>query len=271
MGYCEKKHYKFVSENDNIDMFYHEIHDILINTIEKENTNISILKDILTEEVYTLLHILYETLIFPASYEKSLKKCFIIIRYLLILPPRKYLKTTSSKNMDIPDFLFWICISYSNEGECSEKLKTYISLAKDIFYYKIKKKDKISRINIIFYVIHVILKRQIVNQPIDFESCLNNENTIATENTKEDTKQHGQIDKKLHNTKCEQDKEDITMKKIQYLFFYSYYDEQKGIEMKQQKQRREMMTKLMRSSVKEIEIDSILANHYTKNIIITKL
>jgi hypothetical protein len=55
------------------------------------------------------------------------------------------------------------------------------------------------------------------------------------------------------------------------LFFYSYYDEQKGIEMKQQKQRREMMTKLMRSSVKEIEIDSILANHYTKNIIITKL
>jgi hypothetical protein len=173
--------------------------------------------------------------------------------------------------MDIPDFLFWICISYSNEGECTEKLKTYISLAKDIFYYKIKKKDKISRINIIFYVIHVILKRHIVNQPIDFESCLNNENTIATENTKEDTKQHGQVDKKLHNTQGEQDIEDITMKKIQYLYFYSYYDEQKGIEMKQQKQRREMMTKLMRSSVKEIEIDSILANHYTKNIIITKL
>jgi hypothetical protein len=47
MGYCEKKHYKFVSENDSIDMFYHEIHDILIHTIEKENTNINILKDIL--------------------------------------------------------------------------------------------------------------------------------------------------------------------------------------------------------------------------------
>lgn len=294
---CPKKTYKFRSENDTIQnkhLFQEDINSILYQGRERESTTLLPLKGVLHEETYALINVLDDILTFPIDIETATQKSFFIIRYLLILPPRKYLQHGEKSTMDIPDFLFWLCISFTRKSECSEPLRSYVSLAKDIFYYRLKKKDKLARIGILFYTFHVIIKRRVREQEIDYVSELeqlvneidkksdhssdvelesrNSSKATCDVSTKKKSSNRKTKDIDYHRSQTQtQQACEKTKAKCQFLFFYSHYDEQKQNIIKAEKQRKEMMTKLMRASIKEIEIDSLLLRDGRDDVRITKL
>lgn len=295
---CPKKNYKFISENDTIQnkhLFQEEIDNILYHGREHENSTLIPLKELLTEDVYALVSILDDLLTFPIDIETSTQKTFFIIRYLLILPPRKYVKPGHKGGMDMCDYLFWLCMSFARKTECSNALQSYVSLAKDLFYYRLRKKDKMSRINILFFTLHVIIKRRVKYQQVDFVSQLHNlverNDDPANNNTKteslsvvpavenevveEQTKTTQGRKKTSHRPKDVESSSDLKAEKVkakcQYLFFFSHYDEHKMQMLQAERQRKEMMTKLMRTSVKEVEIDSLLMRDGRDDVKITKL
>jgi hypothetical protein len=195
--------------------------------------------------------------------------------------------------MDIIDFIFLICVWYGDNPHCIPELRTYILATKDIFYYKLKKKDKHMRINMLFYLIYVIIEKRVRNQQVDYDgvnytfvrddtmsstsidegSLAHHEvsGTEARSNSKQSkqsrqSRQSGQRQKENSDVK-DSDIED----KCQYLFVYTNIDDQLSYEMEKERDRRHMMSKLMRTSTKEVEIDTILMKDPRYDVFITKL
>lgn len=145
------------NDNSQIDKLLHGFH--------KEYEDMIEFKDILTDECYSLLNIFYRNIIHCCE----LSDCFTIIRYLLTRKKREIFKI-SEKNCII-DILFTIIIKFLQANDrISDDIREYIILCKDIYYYNCKPKDKIERINILFYTIFIIIQRKIKYQEIKYTS-----------------------------------------------------------------------------------------------------
>ena len=269
LGNSDKGNYTFYYPNEKHDMFQEDIKNIRYYSTFQVHDEITPLQSILTEEVYTLFNVLYETFLYSVESKESIQKCFVIIRYLLTLSPRQYIKGTTKKiTTDIIDFMFLLCVWYSKNTNCTKEIATYINNIKDIYYYKLKKKDKLIRINVLFYLVFVIINKKVRYQEIDYEGV----NNIVDENfQKEDISQ--EVNDKSSSKKTKKDKKERNIDvddKCQYLFVYMDYDQHKLYEMEREREKNRMMSKLMRSATKEVEIDNILIRD-GYNVSITKL
>lgn len=267
LGNSDKGIYTFFYPNEKSDMFVDDIKNIRYYSNSHDNEDLSPIQSIVTEEVYTLLNIMYDCFLYSVESKESLQKCFIIIRYLLTLTPRQYIQGTTKKiTTDIIDFIFILCVWYSNNKQCPKDISLYINHIKDIFYYRLKKKDKLIRINILFYLIHVIINKKVVYQEIDYEG-MNNEESAAIQECKDNQEHKNQKTPTVSKNKDERDAQ--VDDKCQYLFIYMEYDQHKLYEMEHEREKYRMMSKLMRTSTKEVEIDNILMRD--TNVSITKL
>ena len=270
LGNSEKGIYTFRYQNDNSDMFAEDIKNIRYYSTYHDNEELVPIQSILNEEVYTLLNIMYECFLYSVESKESIQKCFVIIRYLLTLTPRHYIQGTTKKiTTDIIDFVFLLCVWYSKSNHCTKELSSYINHIKDIFYYKLKKKDKPIRINILFYLVYVIINKKVQYQIIDYEGMNN-----SFDEEQNSTQEQGIEQNTLNNqsTKHKKDKYERNIEvddKCQYLFVYTDYDQQKLYEMEREREKYRMMSKLMRTATKEVEIDSILMKDH--DVMITKL
>jgi hypothetical protein len=267
LGNSDKGIYTFYYPNEKGDMFADDIKNIRYYSNVNDNEDLSPIQSIVTEEVYTLLNILYDCFLYSVESKESLQKCFIIIRYLLTLTPKHYIQGNTKKiTTDVIDFIFILCVWYSNNNQCPKDISLYVNHIKDIFYYRLKKKDKLLRINILFYLIHVLINKKVIYQEIDYEGINNDESIEIQECTDtEDLKKQ-----KTHTVSKTKDGRDAQVDdKCQYLFIYTDYDQHKLYEMQHERDRYRMLSKLMRTNTKEVEIDSMLMRD--PNVSITKL
>lgn len=263
LGNSDKGIYTFYYPNEKSNMFSDDIKNIRYYSKSHNNEDLSQIQSIVTDEVYTLLNILYDCFLYSVESKESLQKCFIIIRYLLTLTPRNYIQGTTKKiTTDIIDFIFILCVWYSNSKQCPQDISLYINHIKDIFYYRLKKKDKLIRINILFYLIHVINNKKVIHQEIDYEGM-----NIIEESVEEIQECEDKVKSKVSKQKNERDSQ--VDDKCQYLFIYTTYDQQKLYEMEHEREKSRMMSELMRTATKEVEIDNILMRDH--NVSITKL
>jgi hypothetical protein len=201
--------------------------------------------------------------------KETIQKCFLIIRYLLTLTPRQYIQGTTKKiTTDIIDFMFLLCVWYSENTACNKDIKIYINNVKDIFYYRLKKKDKLTRINLLFYLVFVIINKNVRYQEIDYEGV----NNVFDDNVQEDISQENNTKSSStkKNKKDKHERNTIVDDKCQYLFVFMEYDQHKLYELEREREKARMMSKLMRSATKEVEIDNILMKD-GYNVSITKL
>jgi hypothetical protein len=135
----------------------------LLHGFHKEYEDMMEFKDIMTNECYALFNILYRNIIHCCE----LSDCFTIIRYLITRKKRELFKTID-KNCII-DNIFTVVIKFLQANDrIADDIREYIILCKDIYYYNCKQKDKIDRINILFYTIFIIIQRKVKYQKIKY-------------------------------------------------------------------------------------------------------
>jgi hypothetical protein len=273
LGNSDKGIYTFYYPHEKSNVFLEDIKNIRFTSGTHDIHDLSQLQQVLTDEVYTLLNVMYECFLYSVESTVSLQKCFVILRYLLTLSPRHYIQgTTKGVSMDIIDFVFLICVWYGDNVHCTQELKMYISDVKDIFYYKLKKKDKLIRINTLFYLIYVIINKRVRNQEIDYEGA----NIIINEvidKSKSETDSVEEVDVKYKNKIKNEvhQKDEEVINKCQYLYIYMDYDQQLMYEMERERDKNRMMSKLMRTATKEVEVDGLLMKDHRNDVSITKL
>lgn len=271
LGNSDKGIYTFYYPNEKHEMFQEDIKNIRYYSSIDEHDELIPLQSILTEEVYTLFNVLYESFLYSVESKETIQKCFMIIRYLLTLSPKQYIQGTTKKiTTDIIDFIFLLCVWYSKNSSCTNDIVAYINYIKDIFYYRLKKKDKLIRINILFYLVFVIINKKVRYQEIDYEGINNFDDH---DNTQKDLSQHNdeKVNKIEKTTKKDKQERNTEVDdKCQYLFVYMDYDQHKLYEMEREREKYRMMSKLMRTATKEVEIDNILMKD-NYNVSITKL
>ena len=271
LGNSDKGIYTFYYPNEKSDMFQEEIKNIRYYSSFHEHDELTPLQSILTEEVYTLFNVLYECFLYSVESKESIQKCFLIIRYLLTLSPRHYIQGTTKKiTTDIIDFIFLLCVWYSKTENCNKDITVYINNVKDIFYFRLKKKDKIIRINALFYLVFVIINKKVRYQEIDYEGMNNIFDEGVTEEKKIILKEINEKSITKRSKKDNNERNTDVDDKCQYLFIYMDYDQHKLYEMEREREKNRMMSKLMRSATKEVEIDNILMRE-GYNVSITKL
>lgn len=255
---CDKAQYKFVDEGDSSKTFAHDINVYLTsdkNTIW--NDVLINFKDVLKEDIYDLLNILQKCLqnAIGENPEFLLRKSFIIVRYFLTLKPKSIFKRNSNGcQLDITDIVFITCLLHTQCHFCSNDLTTYVSTAKDIFYFKASKKDKNERVNMLFYVIYTIITKSVSNIPFDSigiefvdRQLLEEEASLDDKVLSASEKETNQKDssttisktKPKHNTES-----DDIERKCKLLYFYSDYDEHVGLQIKFEKERLQLLERV---------------------------
>lgn len=284
VGACDKTTFIFHKVDDVATSFVDDINALLYNSSHAEFPELVQLKDILCDDVYNLISILYDNFLYSVESKTSLQQCFFIVRYLLTMTPKQFLATGRSGkgvNMDIMDFIFLTCILYAGNVHCTEELRGYITTCKDIFYYKAKKKDKFSRVNILFYTVYVIINKKVSVQPLDYEGMnihMNHKESDRKAITHEQTCQD-EIHVKANQAK--QYQREVSKKailddaelarKLRYLYIYTEQDNETTMTVQIEKERRQMMSKLMRSATKEIEVDALLTREPRDLVSVCKL
>lgn len=290
LAVCDKQNFVFFNANERADVFRNDVMNIVVHSAVATFNDIIKLQDIVTEEVYKLLCILFDHLLYAVETKQVLQKIFIILRYLFALTPKQSLLNVGNK-MDIVDLVFLICIIYSNNSLCPKELATYIECMKDIFYYRLKKKDKKKRLNIVFYMFHVLIKKHVYSQPIDYEGShyLNDVITSASithPNTteydiqkqndgqdqldKQDKPDKGQSHSTKNNSKQMVTNEDV-IRKCKFLYLYTEKDEQLEIQMRYEREREKMLSQLYRVKTKDIDVDHLLFRDPKNNVNVTRL
>jgi len=303
----DKKEYMFHNEADRSDLFRTHITNVIHTSSNGDNPDLVSLKDVLNAEVYSLLNIMYDGFLYSVESNKVLQMCFVILRYLITLAPRNYYAQDKKMTMDIYDIMFLVCISYAQNVHCPKPVSDYIILTKDLFYYQVKKRDKVKRVNLLFYLIYVIVNKHVTEQMIDYDgmrylerlnvACVaceegnngNNGNNGKHEKNEKNEKndkherRHEKNDKNDKNEKHErrheknekQRKEDASSEavteKCKYLYIYTEYDEATGYQIQAERERNQMIAKLMRTSTKDIEVDSLLSRDPNEYINVAKL
>ena len=279
IGVCDKAHFVFHQKEDRPSLFMNDIKELLYTSNQTDCTELEQLKNVLSDEVYHLLLILYDSFLYSVESKDIVQKCFLILRYLITLTPKQYLANgnkMTNVNMDILDFVFLTCILYSNTTYCLDNVKLYVNIAKDIFYFKGKKKDKMLRVNLLFYTMYIILNKDVKNQAIDYEGMqyVTNKQNEPEHDTEPDDNIDAIDDKDTNYSKRIHEDNEIAKKKLKeklkYLYVYTDVDESVMFEMQLEKEKRAMMAKLMRSATKEIDIDYLLTNS-RDHVMITKL
>lgn len=136
-----------------------DIKDILFTSNYIEFEELDQFKTIFREDTCVLFNIMCGNI----KMSKNLNETFIIVRYLLNSKNKQLYKTKTA--IDTIDYIFLLLLKLIKD----EKIEEYAMICKDLFYYRIKKKDKYNRINLLFYMIFVMIKHNISEQEIDYK------------------------------------------------------------------------------------------------------
>lgn len=242
---CEKKNYVFCDPQDKPDMFRTHILNIM------ESSNVTVMHDeleqlqeFLHQEIYLLLNIIFDNMMYTVDISTVTQNCLLTVRYILTLPPRRLYKPDKKTNLDAPDIMFILFVVYGNHSSCPRHLTHYITLIKDLYYFKLRKKDKAKRANLIFYTLYAIISKSVYYQTLDYNGLhIETQKTTLLENKEEDKNKGRALD---DNDKCK------------YLFCYTPLDERLSYEVRLERERSQIMSRVLRTPTKEIELDSLL-------------
>lgn len=135
------------------------LHHLLYSTITI-SPNIEFMRDLVTEEALTFFNILYNNI----NDAQDAKQSISIAHYLMSKPINR------TKDIDNYDCIFVFLIQLMSIITLRSKVKKYIECCKDIFYYRLKKKDKFHRKNLILYAVYVLVSRKVSYKQISNSS-----------------------------------------------------------------------------------------------------
>ena len=135
-------------------------------TIEKEDlqtllfhtysvsSNLGFIRELVDEATYNYLGILYDNL----RDGKNMNQSLAIVE--------KIIETSTSKELDGYDCMFLFLLNIIDMLEFRSSIKKYCNVCKDIFYYRLKKKDRPLRVNLIYFTIIILISKKISNKQL---------------------------------------------------------------------------------------------------------
>jgi hypothetical protein len=157
-----KKSLHLYSKDEKVD-----IREILFSNTYLDLDEVNEFKDILNDDIYGLLNIICGNL--KRNYD--MLKTFTLVKYILNCSRKKCFKIKT--DMDPVDILFLIMMKL----DLDNIIKTFVFLCKDLFYYRSTKKEKITRINLLFYSIFIIINKNVINKQYDYKNLLQDPST----------------------------------------------------------------------------------------------
>jgi hypothetical protein len=118
------------------------------------SSNIGFIKELVDDTTYNYLGILHDNL----RDGKNLNQSLGIVQ--------KIIETSTSRELDGYDCMFLFLLNIIDILEFRSSIKKYINICKDIFYYRLKKKDRPLRVNLIYYSIIILISKKISNKQL---------------------------------------------------------------------------------------------------------
>lgn len=122
---------------------------------------ISFMYDLVNEDTYTLLSILYKNI----KDSLDLIPCLAITRHIL-----SNSQSIKSKDLDTYDCMFIFILKLIDQLHLPLNIAEYITASKDLFYYRLKKKNRADRCNLIYFSIYVMVTRRVSNKALSESS-----------------------------------------------------------------------------------------------------
>ena len=121
------------------------------------NEDIAYMSKYVTDDIYTLLSILYISIKHADVHDLS--SSLAIVRHVLKTPSK-------TKELDSHDCMFVFILQLLQDFHFDEDIVKYVTCCKDIFYYRLRKKDKPERENLIYFGVYVMISRKVVTKAL---------------------------------------------------------------------------------------------------------
>lgn len=122
------------------------------------NTHCEFMREYVEESLFGYFCILYNNIKDSLDSKHSL----VIANYII--------QNNTNKELDGYDALFIFLQKIVDILHLDKKIKKYIVNSKDIFYYRLKKKDKPLRINLIYFSLYVMITRDVIYKPLSIKN-----------------------------------------------------------------------------------------------------
>ena len=127
--------------------------DHLVYSLVSVSPDIVFMRDYVDDTTYSYLGILYNNISAANATSNPHLSLAIVEKIILI---------NSTRELDGYDIMFLFLLKVIEiKVDIDSKIKQYIELSKDIFYYRLRKKDRPIRVNIIYFSIYVLISKKV--------------------------------------------------------------------------------------------------------------
>jgi hypothetical protein len=123
---------------------------LLYSTISA-HSQLTFMRDLVTEEGFSFFNVLFTNV----RDSQDLQQSLAIVKNILTQ------NTSRTKELDPYDCMFVFLLQLPTILELDNKINKYVTSCKDIFYYRLRKKDKPNRVNLIYFAVYVLLTRHV--------------------------------------------------------------------------------------------------------------
>ena len=140
--------------------------DHLVYSLVSVSPDIAFMRDYVDDTTYSYLGILYNNISATASATSnataSATSNATANPHLSLAIVEKIILINSTRELDGYDIMFLFLLKVIEiKVDIDSKIKQYIELSKDIFYYRLRKKDRPIRVNIIYFSIYVLISKKV--------------------------------------------------------------------------------------------------------------
>lgn len=137
-----------------------DINNYIYSHTEVDSLALSVIRDKVTEQTFTLLNIIYRCMINSCEFENSIK----FIKYLMAMKKKDIF--LGKIDIDIFDILFNMLVYISKLG--TKEMYKFVSLSRNIMYFRIPRKDIYQRINIFWGTIVILYDKNLLFTPLKY-------------------------------------------------------------------------------------------------------
>lgn len=149
----------------NKDELLKDIERIFYKT-QREYADLVDLKEYLVNDIYLLVNVLYQNI----AYGYDIHDCFSIAKYIIGKKNKDLLEVNIKDITDGIDLLFIIIIKYIESNRIPPDIKSYVNTCKKMYYFSCRQKDRMERINLLFYALFVLIQRKVGYQEVQYKN-----------------------------------------------------------------------------------------------------
>lgn len=131
---------------------YPENMQYMLYTTISCDPQIGFIKDLVTDSTYSFMNILYVNIRDSLDLQQSLSITANILKD----------QSSRSKELDSYDCMFIFLLQIPKIIVLEKNIEKYIITCKDLFYYRLRKKDRPHRENLIYFCVYILIKKQVI-------------------------------------------------------------------------------------------------------------